>query len=449
MKTVVIDAGHGGTDTGASFQGSLEKNFNLAIALKVQSHLQQNYEANIVMTRTRDVTLSLNERTQLANDANADFFLSIHNNAAGGQGFESYIFNGTVSIPTRTYQNIIHDKIMNAVRTKYNIRDRGKKRADFHVVRETRMPALLLEVLFVDNASDLSQLRNPAFIEEVSIAIAQGVAEALNLPAKSLPKVLYRVIAGSFNKRDNAEQRVQELARRSIDSFIRTTSISGLVFYRVQAGSFSEKSRANEQIQRLNNAGIRDAFIITDEESADPLPPPPTPVELFTIEGETYLLSHQMDEFVRTVNPNAPMLGAHYVYFGKAYGIRADVAYAQAIHETDYFRFTGVVDAEQNNYAGIGATGPDHKGNSFDTQEDGVHAHIQHLFAYASTKNIPAPFEKVDPRFDLVPRGSAKTWTQLNGKWAVPGTRYGQSILSVYNKNMNHANGQSLSKKKY
>ncbi|WP_431799856.1 N-acetylmuramoyl-L-alanine amidase [Halobacillus andaensis] len=439
MKKIVIDPGHGGSDSGASYQGYYEKNFNLTIALKVQSHLQENYEVDIVMTRSRDINLSLNARTQLANNEDADFFLSIHNNAAGGQGFESYIYNGTVSAPTRTYQTVIHDKIMSAVRTKYNIRDRGKKRANFHVLRETRMPALLLEVLFVDHPNDLAKLRNPAFIEEVSVAIAQGVADALKLPVKSTPDVLYRVIAGSFKNRDNAEQRVQDLARQNIDAFIRTASISGETFYRVQAGAFSEKSRAEEQVKRLNNVGIQDAFIITDGESEDPTPPPPTPEEQFSIEGDTHLLAHQLDDFVKTVNPQAPRLGSHYVKFGNAYGIRADVAYAQAIHETDYFRFTGVVDKKQNNYAGIGATGPDNPGHSFDTPKDGVHAHIQHLFAYAFTDNIPEQFSKIDPRFDLVTRGSAVTWTQLNGKWAVPGTTYGQSIISIFKRNVNHA----------
>nr|WP_255437789.1 glucosaminidase domain-containing protein [Thalassobacillus sp. CUG 92003] len=125
--------------------------------------------------------------------------------------------------------------------------------------------------------------------------------------------------------------------------------------------------------------------------------------------------------------------------YGKVYGIRADVAYAQAIHETDYFRFTGVVDEKQNNFAGIGATGPDNSGASFVTPEEGVHAHIQHLYAYASTNPIPSGFPKVDPRFDLVSRGSATTWTQLNGKWAVPGTNYGQSIISIFKRNINHA----------
>ncbi|MCP3026537.1 N-acetylmuramoyl-L-alanine amidase [Halobacillus sp. A5] len=446
MKKIVIDAGHGGTDSGASYQGNLEKNFNLSIALKVQSHLQQNYEAEIVMTRTSDVTLSLDARSRLANNENADFFLSIHNNAAGGQGFESYIFNGTVSAPTRTYQNAIHDRIMSAVQSKYNIRDRGKKRANFHVLRETRMPALLLEVLFVDNASDVAKLRNPAFIEEVSIAIAQGTAEALNLPRKAQPDTLYRVIAGSFKSRDNAEQRVQELSRRNIDSFIRTASISGETYYRVQAGAFSERARAEEQVERLKNAGISDAFIITDNEESDPVPPA-TPEERFTIEGSTHMLAHQLDEFARTVNPKAPKLGAHYVRYGKAYGIRADVAFAQAIHETDYFRFTGVVDADQNNYAGIGATGPDNKGSRFATPRDGVHAHIQHLYAYSSTEDIPEQFEKIDPRFDLVTRGIAPTWTQLNGRWAVPGTTYGQSIINIFKRNITHAIEQ-IDKKK-
>jgi hypothetical protein len=76
--------------------------------------------------------------------------------------------------------------------------------------------------------------------------------------------------------------------------------------------------------------------------------------------------------------------------------------------------------------------GPDDPGASFATPREGVLAHIQHLFAYASTKPLPDKYPIVDPRFDLVNRGSASTWTALNGKWAVPGNNYGQSILNLY-----------------
>ncbi|WP_173918930.1 N-acetylmuramoyl-L-alanine amidase [Halobacillus sp. Marseille-Q1614] len=441
MKTIVIDPGHGGTDSGATSQGYFEKNFNLSIASKVRDFLFENYEVKIVMTRGNDTTVSLQARSDLANAQNADFFLSIHNNAGGGTGFESFIFNGTVSTITHTYQDVIHNQIINAIASKYNVTNRGKKRANFHVLRETRMPALLLEVLFVDNNRDLSLLRNNTFINDVSIAIGQGVARALNLSVKTSPDGLFKVIAGSFTERKNAEDRVEYLSQRKISSFIVPTTISGVQYYRVQAGAFASRENAELQVEALKAAGITDAYIISDTVSP-PTPPPPTPEERFTIQGVSLLNAFQLDHFVKTVNPNAPLLGEHYIKYGAIYGVRGDVAYAQAMHETDYFRFTGLVDKNQNNFAGIGATGPGNPGATFKTPEEGVHAHIQHLFAYSSKQNIPPGYEKVDPRFDLVTRGSATTWTQLNGKWAVPGTTYGQSIISLFKRNATYTIGQ-------
>ncbi|WP_277673624.1 glucosaminidase domain-containing protein [Piscibacillus halophilus] len=139
-----------------------------------------------------------------------------------------------------------------------------------------------------------------------------------------------------------------------------------------------------------------------------------------------------MQRFVKNVNPDAPDIANYYLELGKKYSVRGDVAFAQAILETDYFRFTGLVQPDQNNYAGIGATGPENSGASFETPEEGVRAHIQHLYAYASNRSLPEGEELVDPRFDLVTRASAPTWFGLNGKWAVPGDSYGQSIIRLY-----------------
>lgn len=139
-----------------------------------------------------------------------------------------------------------------------------------------------------------------------------------------------------------------------------------------------------------------------------------------------------MNQFVKSINPDAIDLGSLYQTIGEYYGIKGDVAFAQALHETNFLQFTGVVHPEQNNFSGIGATGPENPGASFKTREEGVLAHFQHLYAYASTKPLPNQYPLVDPRFHLVERGSASTWAALNGKWAVPGDHYGQSILDLY-----------------
>ncbi|MFC7784113.1 N-acetylmuramoyl-L-alanine amidase [Rossellomorea sp. GCM10028870] len=260
MKTLMIDPGHGGLDPGATYRGFEEKVFNLSTARIVQNYLMENYKVNIIMTRTEDKTLSLSDRSTLANVSQPDFFLSIHHNAGGGSGFESYVYSGSVPAQTFIYQNIIHDAVMTAIKP-FNVVDRGKKRDNFHVLRETNMPSLLVEVLFVDNPRDISLLNNAEFRNAVAVAIARGIAKALELPPKSdNKKSLFKVIAGSFTERKNAENRVNELKKNSIESVIDILSESSNTYYRVQAGAFAIRDNAESQVAKLKMFGI-DSFI--------------------------------------------------------------------------------------------------------------------------------------------------------------------------------------------
>lgn len=104
---------------------------------------------------------------------------------------------------------------------------------------------------------------------------------------------------------------------------------------------------------------------------------------------------------------------------GAAEGVRGDVALAQSIHETGWFQFGNLVQPDQYNFAGLGATGPGHPGNRFPNARTGIRAQIQHLKAYASKE--PLKQACVDVRFDYVQRGCAPTIAGLSGKWAVPG----------------------------
>ena len=147
-----------------------------------------------------------------------------------------------------------------------------------------------------------------------------------------------------------------------------------------------------------------------------------------------------MTAFVQKNNPAFNReIAVQFAKQGSQYGIRGDVALCQAILETGWFKYTGsAVTPEQNNFCGMGVTSPGVKGNSFGSVELGVKAHIQHLYAYSCTDAlalIDNGFYEVlvDPRYHFVSRGSAPNWTDLNGKWAVPGTNYGEDILKIYN----------------
>lgn len=120
---------------------------------------------------------------------------------------------------------------------------------------------------------------------------------------------------------------------------------------------------------------------------------------------------------------------------GEDQGVRGDIAFCQSIKETGWFRYGGQVLPEQNNYAGIGATNNSAtgKGAWFESPRIGVRAQIQHLFAYANSKAADElAYPCVDPRFSLVSKGVATSWTALNGRWAVPGNEYGESILALW-----------------
>lgn len=187
-----------------------------------------------------------------------------------------------------------------------------------------------------------------------------------------------------------------------------------------------------------------------------------------TILGVSQASAAQMKAILLTKNPGASTeIVDLYLEIGSQYGLRGDIAFCQAAKETGWWLFKGSVQAFQNNYCGLGATGvaatgtEDLKGADparvsyqtgihgavFATPADGVEAHIQHLYAYACKGPLPAGKILVDPRFTRPVRGCTALWVDLGGKWAVPGydrsyasfeeafaagKTYGQSILNDY-----------------
>lgn len=155
-----------------------------------------------ILTRASDIYVSLYDRVAIANKENADFFLSLHINAGGGSGFESYRYPG--SELGLKYQQAIHSQVaryilgydMTAAMFEaeqpdpyilrsmeaagdyvYELPDRGMKAARYYVLKNTKMPAVLLECLFIDNPKDAACLKDSAFMDGLANAIANGVLD--------------------------------------------------------------------------------------------------------------------------------------------------------------------------------------------------------------------------------------------------------------------------------
>lgn len=222
LKKIVIDAGHGGKDSGAIGFGLLERNVNLDLANRVVRYLGRDYECTLIMTRTGDQTVSLKQRSDLANKKGADFFFSIHCNASGGSGFESFIYKG-LSDKSKTYdmQAMIHQTVYTHTLKPFNLKNRGRKKADFHVLRETAMPAVLVETAFIDYKSDNTLLKDDVFLDSIALSYAKGIALANSLPIKKRePDTLYIVQAGAYKLQKNADKQVERLKKLGIPAFI-------------------------------------------------------------------------------------------------------------------------------------------------------------------------------------------------------------------------------------
>ncbi|AWM44224.1 MULTISPECIES: N-acetylmuramoyl-L-alanine amidase [Bacillus] len=252
MVKIFIDPGHGGTDSGATGNGLQEKAVTLEIALALRTILTNEYEGvSVTMSRTSDKTVSLTERTDAANSWGADYFLSIHINSGGGTGFESYIYPG-VGAPTSTYQSAVHTQVIQAS----GFNDRGKKTANFHVLRETSMPAILTENGFVDTSADANKLKTASFIESLARGHAKGLEQAFGLKKKA---DLYKVQIGAFKVKANADALAADAVSKGFDAIVLPKG--GL--FKVQIGAFSSKDNAEALAARAEKAGF-DAFIVQD-----------------------------------------------------------------------------------------------------------------------------------------------------------------------------------------
>lgn len=191
---IVIDPGHGGKDSGATGNGLAEKDVVLQISKRMNDFFGEYKGVTVSLTRWDDRYLDLNQRADFANARNCDLFLSMHINSASASagGFETYIYPNAAS-KTKNYQNQLHASVMDYL-SQYKIQDRGKKQSDFAVLRRTKMPAILIESLFITNEEENELLKDKEFIDGLAKSVVEGVAAIFGLEKKSTePKPTYRI----------------------------------------------------------------------------------------------------------------------------------------------------------------------------------------------------------------------------------------------------------------
>lgn len=176
---IAIDAGHGGWDNGASWNGRLEKDDNLRLALEVQKQLLAQ-GIRVLMTRDQDVYVSLSDRAAMANQAGANLFVSLHRNSyieqtPSTKGVENFIYlTAPWETAGRAAQYVLDEVVNVGVQ-----RNRGVQRGNYYVVRRTVMPAMLLEMGFIINEID-NQLFDKHLVDYAA-AIAKGVMKYFGL----------------------------------------------------------------------------------------------------------------------------------------------------------------------------------------------------------------------------------------------------------------------------
>ena len=243
--SIMLDAGHGGRDPGAVYNGRQEKDDTLRLTLAV-GEILQNHDIDVQYTRTTDVYESPYEKAMEANNAGVDFFISIHRNSFPTDnvvsGVESLVYDLS-GIKLQMAENI--NEQLEAV----GFVNLGvKARPNLVVLRRTKMPAVLVEVGFINSNTD-NQLFDDNF-DAIAQAIASGILDTLEMDHVIEPPG-YKVQVGAFRNPTYANRLLNELLEQDFPASIVDTD----GFFRVQVGNYDTLDDATAMEQRLKRAG--------------------------------------------------------------------------------------------------------------------------------------------------------------------------------------------------
>jgi N-acetylmuramoyl-L-alanine amidase len=173
---IILDAGHGGNDEGTKLSALKEKRLTLSTVLLTKKHLEA-LGYRVMLTRGRDIYLSLPKRVAMANKSKATLFVSVHYNSAPSaeaHGIEIFYFDAKDTWRSRASKRLAHC-LLHRLIEKTEAASRGVKHHNFHVIRETEMPSVIVEAGFFTNVKERQKLKDRAYIDRIAVGIAQGI----------------------------------------------------------------------------------------------------------------------------------------------------------------------------------------------------------------------------------------------------------------------------------
>lgn len=244
VKRIVIDAGHGGEEPGAIYQGRREKDDNLRLALAVGQILSQAGQ-QVGYTRVTDVYQSPYEKAAMANNAGAEYFISFHRNAmpvpGSASGSASLVYSDS-GVPGMMAENI------NPQMAAAGFTNLGTiQRPGLVVLRDTQMPSVLLEVGFIDNQAD-NRIFDQNF-DQLANGIAQGILATIE--QEEMPPQYYQVQVAAYRDQAMANQMAEQLKNQDLPAFV----ISQDGWFRVRVGAYLNLDNAARMEQVLRNMG--------------------------------------------------------------------------------------------------------------------------------------------------------------------------------------------------
>lgn len=437
MGRIFLSAGHDLNDPGAIAFGTTESKEMMLTRNLVIKELQA--QGATFLSVPDNLTLKQTIQWINSQTKSGDVAIELHGNAANGtaRGTEAFVVPGNTQ--RKKEAELLLKALVEEV-PELPLRGNSLSRAAkldtvtrfgrLAFCRQVAIPSILIELCFVDNREDLSLLQNHR--DRFAKGIAKGLMQWSNQTPDSpevtdFPRINIRikehdsghkgilVNGNSFIPIDLVDQLGIEITG---NPEVRQIRHGGIVYIKAVDLQLFNIAIAWDGATKTVILNTKPRSIIEPSEE---------------IMGFGMASEEKMRSFLEENNEEmlARLLSLPKLYIEEAEneGVNHDIAFCQMCLETGFLRFGGQVKAEQNNFCGLGALDGGAAGASFPDARTGVKAHIEHLKAYASTNPIKR-MPIVDPRFDLVKRGSAPSVHKLSGYWATD-KEYGKKIMAL------------------